>query len=216
MRLLFGDFVLDRGTRQLMRQGRRRHLEPKAFDLLDLLLARRPEALTKEEIQDRLWPGTFVSETSLTGLMSQIRRTLSEDSRRPRFVRTVHGFGYSFCGTAIEDPGVATSSQKPAGHIWWDERAFPLREGENVLGRDEPAALRLNQPGVSRQHARIVVRGDQATLEDLGSKNGTFLREERIAGAMPLRDGDIFRLGRLVLEFRFAGIAASTQTEDTR
>jgi DNA-binding winged helix-turn-helix (wHTH) protein len=70
MRLVFGDFTLDRTTRQLLRGGEPRHLEPKAFELLDLLVGRRPAAVTKAEIRDRLWPDTFVSESNLTGLVA--------------------------------------------------------------------------------------------------------------------------------------------------
>ena len=106
MRILFADFVVDRATRQLLRDGKERHLEPKAFELLDFLLDRRPEAVTKTEILERLWPGTFVSESSLTGLVAQVRRALGDDPRRARFVRTVHRL-------AMRLPRMC--SQKPPG-----------------------------------------------------------------------------------------------------
>ena len=88
-----------------------------------------------------------------------------------------------------------------------------LVEGANVLGRDEAAGVCLDWPGVSRQHARIVIGGAEATLEDLGSKNGTYLRDQKITAAVPLADGDIFRLGRVALEFRLVRGAPSTRTE---
>ena len=94
MRVLLGDFVLDRATRQLLRGSEERRLEPKAFGLLDLLVEQRPVAISKQEIRDRLWPDTFVSESSLTGLVAQVRHALGDDPRQPRLVRTVHGFGY--------------------------------------------------------------------------------------------------------------------------
>jgi len=222
MRLVFSDFCLDTATRQLLRRGKERHVEPKAFELLALLLSRRPEAVAKGEIQDKLWPSTFVSESSLTGLVTQIRQALGDDPRQPRYLRTVHGFGYAFSGTAAEEsasagaaPGNAAGGRRgrPSAQVLWDEKAFALLEGENVLGRDEAAAVCLDWPGVSRQHARIVVAADNATLEDLGSKNGTFLREERVTGPTPLADGDLFRLGRLLLEFRVVRGAISTRTE---
>src|SRR5258706_9709759 len=100
MPVSFGDFILDQAPRQLLRGGKERHLEPKAFELLELLLVRRPAAVAKAEIHERLWPGTFVSESSLTGLVAQGRQALRDNPRRPRFLRTVHGFGYAFSGVA--------------------------------------------------------------------------------------------------------------------
>jgi DNA-binding winged helix-turn-helix (wHTH) protein len=111
MPLVFNDFSLDPKTRQLLREGKERRLEPKAFDLLALLLRRRPEAVSKGEIQEQLWPGTFVSESSLTGLVTQIRQALDDDPRKARFLRTVHGFGYAFCGTVVEEGGRPRQSQ---------------------------------------------------------------------------------------------------------
>lgn len=213
MRVLFGEFVLDRATRQLLRGGEERRLEPKAFELLDLLVERRPEAVSKQEIRDRLWPGTFVSESSLTGLVAQVRQALDDDPRHPRFVRTVHGFGYSFLSEAASSSEATPPRRRARPLVLWGERSFPLSEGENVLGRDEGLAVTLDWPGVSRRHARIVVSGAGAVLEDLGSKNGTFLREERLTGPAPLADGDTFRLGRLLLLYRLPASALSTGTE---
>jgi Tol biopolymer transport system component/DNA-binding winged helix-turn-helix (wHTH) protein len=113
MQVSFGDFVLDRATRQLLHRRTERHLEPKAFELLELLLDRRPQAVGKEEIHERLWPNTFVSESSVTGLVGQIRQALGDDSRQPRFVRTVHGFGYAFVGEVFAEPASAILSQDP-------------------------------------------------------------------------------------------------------
>jgi DNA-binding winged helix-turn-helix (wHTH) protein len=220
MRVSFGEFALDRAAHQLFRAGEARHLEPKAFALLDLLLTRRPEAVSKAEIRDHLWPDTFVSESSLTSLVAQLRSTLGDERKRPRFIRTVHGFGYAFAGEARDEPG--RSERDPAipayprgspARVFWEGREFALVEGENVLGRDSQAAICIQHPGVSRRHARIVLTGRRATLEDLGSKNGTFIRERRIEGPLPLADGDRFRLGRLLLFFRLASGPDSTKTE---
>ena len=64
-RVRFGDFVLDRGTRQLRRGDAERHLGGKAFELLELLLERRPNVVAKQGIRDHLWPGTFVADSTL-------------------------------------------------------------------------------------------------------------------------------------------------------
>ena len=68
-------------------------------------------------------------------------------------------------------------------------------------------------PGVSRRHARIVVRGAEAAVEDLGSKNGTFLEDKRVDGPTPLADRDRVRLGHTVLVYRCARLPGSTETE---
>jgi pSer/pThr/pTyr-binding forkhead associated (FHA) protein len=88
-----------------------------------------------------------------------------------------------------------------------------LRRGENVLGRSEDASVRIDAPGVSRRHARIVVGDDGAMLEDLASKNGTFVGERLVEEPTALHDGDRLRLGRQLLTFRSAGSAAPTRTE---
>ena len=212
MRVEFGEFTLDRGARQLLRGGNALHLEPKALELLSMLLERRPEAVAKPEIRDRLWPDTFVSESNLTGIVAQVRQALGDDPRQPRYIRTVHGFGYAFTGEAAR-----TTAERPiargAPRVVWGQRIIPLAPGENVIGRDEDAEVRIDSPGVSRRHARIVVDEGSVRLEDLGSKNGTYWREERLTAARELADGDTFRLGRLLLVYRDAALRGSTKTE---
>jgi DNA-binding winged helix-turn-helix (wHTH) protein len=208
MRVSFEEFVLDTRVRQLFRGRTKVHLEPKAFELLELLLARRPEAVSKSEIQRHLWPDTFVSESSLTGLVAQIRKALADDRTQERFLRTVHGFGYAFSAEIASDAGPAA-----AARLVWEDVVFVLRPGENVLGRSEEVSVRIEAPGVSRRHARVVVTEDGATVEDLSSKNGTFVGERRLDTPTPLHDGDRLRLGRQLLTFRRTGSAAPTRTE---
>jgi len=213
MRVRFGDFVLDRATRQLWKSGELRPLEPKAYALLDLLISRRPAAVSKQEIQARLWPDTFVSESSLTSLAAQVRRALAAGPEGPRFVRTVHGFGYAFGAEATEEEKGHGPAQAVA-QIEWEGGALRLMEGENLIGRGEAVAVRIDVDGVSRRHARIVADGGRFTLEDLGSKNGTYLREQRLQAAAALEDGDAFRLGRTLLVFRVSRKIGTTALED--
>src|SRR6185503_14627519 len=102
MRVRFGEFVLDRATRQLLKNGEVRPLEPKAYELLDLLIRRRPAAVSKSEIRDALWPDTFVSESHLSSLLARVRRALETGAKGPGLLRTVHGFGYAFDAEAEE------------------------------------------------------------------------------------------------------------------
>jgi pSer/pThr/pTyr-binding forkhead associated (FHA) protein len=87
-----------------------------------------------------------------------------------------------------------------------------LLEGKNVIGRAADAAVPIDSPGISRYHARIVVTRGEATLEDLGSKNGTHLNGSRITAPCRLSDGNEIRLGGLVLTFRIASHANPTET----
>jgi len=213
MRILFGDFTLDRARRQLLRGRQELHVEPKALQLLDLLLRLRPAAVSKGDIRDQLWPDTFVSEANLTRLVTQLRRALADDPKSPRFLRTVHGFGYAFAGDAAEPAPEPGRDSRSLHRLIWEYRVIPLEPGDNLIGRDEDAAVRIEAPGISRRHAQIVVVEDRAMLEDLGSKNGTYLQERRLDRPARLEDGDLVRVGRQLLTYRCAPLMQPTATE---
>jgi pSer/pThr/pTyr-binding forkhead associated (FHA) protein len=82
-----------------------------------------------------------------------------------------------------------------------------------VLGRDPDVEIFLNSPGVSRRHARITISADLATIEDLRSKNGTFVGDQRVNGSTSLADGDIIRVGSVKLTIRASQHPTSTETE---
>jgi DNA-binding winged helix-turn-helix (wHTH) protein len=210
MPIHFGAFVLDRETRQLRRGASPQRLRSQAFALLELLVERRPAVVTKQEIRDRLWPETFVSESTLSSLAAQVRRALGSEGAS--YLRTVHGLGYAFDSEAIEEKP-RRGAASIAAHLIWNRRTMVLMQGENVLGRDPDVAVRIEAPGVSRRHARIACVDGRFTLEDLGSKNGTYLHEERVAAPAQLADGDEFRLGQTALVFRVLGENAPTATE---
>ncbi len=209
----FGDFSLDAHTRQLLRDGVEIHLTPKAFDLLHVLLANRARAVSKAELQERIWPSTFVEETNLASLVAEIRRALGDTAATPEFVRTIYGFGYQFAGDVIEREGESVTEQ-PRARVWlmFERRQIPLMEGVSVIGRAPDAAIQIDAPSISRYHARIVVSGGEATLEDAGSKNGTHLNGSRITTPTRLVDGSEIRLGAIDLTFRIASLASPTET----
>ncbi len=215
MRLRFGDFVLDLEARQLFRGAEECHLRPKTFDLLRLLALARPRALSKAEIHRHLWPETAVEDVSLTVVVADLRAILGDDARRPRCVRTVHRFGYAFCAEATEEGRGRARAATTAPRVIWERKVIPLVEGENVLGRDETVDVRVDEQGVSRRHARIVVARGEALLEDLGSKNGTFVgeAEERVTESVPLPDSTPFRLARIRLLYRSAPEIRTTATD---
>ena len=207
----FGDVRFDDEARQVLRGTHAAHLSGKAFELLRLLLRRRPAAVSKAEIQDHLWPETFVSEANLPTLITEIRDALSDDARHPKFVRTVFGFGYAFSGEVTDD----SRSAEAAAQCWLVSELgrFPLVDGDNVVGRGEDAGVVLESPSVSRHHARIRIRADVALIEDLESKNGTYLGQARVTRATPLQDGDQIRIGAFLLTFRRPNPNADTTTQ---
>jgi DNA-binding winged helix-turn-helix (wHTH) protein len=215
MAVRFGPFVLDPETRQLRRDGREVHLTPKALELLELLVGSRPRAVSKTAIRRRLWPDAHVGAGSLTVLMAELRTGLGDDSRHPTWIRTVFRYGYAFAGDAANETTLALGGVPPsptAPRVVWVRRVFPLAEGDNVIGRDEGLSLRIDAPGISRRHALIRVRTGEATIEDLGSKNGTYVRGGRLAGPVTLQDGDVFVLGEVALSFRSGPVRGVTTT----
>ena len=213
MRVAFGDCSVDLETRELFRKEKPVHLSPKAFRLLELLLAGRPRAFSKAEIHQKIWPEAFVSEATLASLIAEIRDAIGEDGKDARYIRTVHGFGYSFAGAASDTPREPPAGSESCWRLLWEGREISLREGETVLGRDHLAGIRIPSESISRRHARIVVAGSAATLEDLGSKNGTWLRGKKVGEAMELRDGDSIRLGSVAITLRVVSGEGSTATE---
>jgi DNA-binding winged helix-turn-helix (wHTH) protein len=212
LRIHFGEFVLDDRTRELLRDDQGVHLSPKAFQLLEVLLRRRPEAVPKAELMAEVWAGTHVTEASLASTVAELRAALADQKSNPRFIRTVHAFGYAFSGDAVSSsaPPRSDPSEGPVFRLIWNRREIQLSEGENVLGRDRDAVVWLDSSTVSRRHARITVTGDQAVVEDLGSRNGTLVEGRKVEVPTTLADGDELKLGSVVLTFR---MFESSETE---
>jgi DNA-binding winged helix-turn-helix (wHTH) protein len=205
MRWCFGDFVLDDAARQLSSSGEPVHLTPKAFDLLELLVERRPRAVSKSDLSKRLWPDTHVTDANLPVLVHEVREALADVPHDPRWLRTVARFGYAFCGDARCDEAGEDDREDDVPwdcRILWGGREILLRAGENVLGRTHDAAVWIDDSSVSRRHAIVRVSPAGATLEDAESRNGTFRRGRKIDGAVGLEDGDEFVLGGVLLTFR--------------
>jgi DNA-binding winged helix-turn-helix (wHTH) protein len=207
--LRFGAYVFDAGARQLTRGSEPVHLTSKAVDLLILLASKRPEAVAKKEIHQHLWPSTFVSDVSLTTLIFELRTALGESARKPRFIRTVHGFGYAFQG----DSGQNDAAEETPFCIIYEGREQGLQRGENLLGRSRDCRVRLDSTRVSRRHARITIDGDAALIEDCGSRNGTWVGGQRTSGRVRLQDGDEIGIAGFTMRFRI--LAPGTGNEPT-
>lgn len=207
MQFQFDQFHVDTERRLLMRAGAPVHLSPKAFHLLTILLESTPRALSKEQLHERIWAGTFVEESSLSGLIGELRSALQDDAKQPRYIRTVHRFGYAFCG-----PLADTVKRVQAALVVFRGVESPLFEGENVLGRDPAADICIDDSTVSRRHACITVSGNVATLTDLKSKNGTVLEGKNVESPLILEDGQTFVLGDARVTYRTGRNLASTVT----
>ena len=207
VRIDFGDVVVDTRTRELTRAGQPVPLPPKAFELLLLLIESRPRAVSKQALQDRLWPDTFVVEKNLANLVAEIRRALGDTPSSPRFIRTVQRFGY-----ALRDAPPASPPASGGIRLTWRSGEATLAEGEHIVGRTLQAAVWLESESVSRRHALITVTDTSATIEDLGSKNGTAIGSRRITTAAPIAPGDRLRVGSVVVTVHRAGSSASTRT----
>lgn len=178
----FGEFTLSPSRRLLLRGDTEVPLIPRYFDLLHLLIDRRNEAVARDEIFDRVWNDVVVSDGALTQAVRSLRRSLGDDAREPRFIRTVSRHGYRFVWSEVieADEALLDATPKPKG------RPEPLPEAEvdEALARlaraappeDEDEALRLLEA------AEIVLRsGRDEDVSRLGTRElaRALLREAR-------------------------------------
>lgn len=212
MRLKFADSVLDLRTRQLERGGRVVPLEPKVYELLEVLIKRRPAVVTNAELDELLWPQVYVERTSLTRLVSELRSALGDTPRGSRIIRTAYKTGYAFCAEVTGTPPAAAA--RATAELVWKGQILPLTEGEHLAGRDTDCALLVDASTVSRHHARITVVAGAVTIEDLGSTNGTHVKGERISAPTRLEPGDELALGSEPVQVRRRGASAPTVKVD--
>lgn len=216
VKLRFAGFDFDDEARLLTRGNEQLRLTPKAFELLAYLVERRPRAVSKPQIHDRIWPSTFVAEVNLHALVNELRRALGDDARRARFIRTVRGFGYAFCAEAalVTAAGGPAPGEPGAPHVRliWRKRELVLEPGDHVLGRTRDASLWVDHKSVSRRHAIVRVAAADVRIEDCASKNGTFVNGVRVASPTLLQDGDAIRLGRAELSLRVFTDGEGTET----
>jgi DNA-binding winged helix-turn-helix (wHTH) protein len=211
LRLRFRDFLFDVGTRSLTRGDRPVPLSPKAFRLLEVLVLRRPDAVSHDELRRTLWSDAADGGTTLARLVSEIRTALDDHDDAQPIVRTVHRFGYAFAEATAEE----ARTTPPVGRyaIRWGSQLVPLADGENLVGRGLDGVIAIPSSKASRRHARIVVSSGNAVIEDLGSRNGTKVNDAVIEGPVELKNGDRIRVGPAVLVFCVAGSSAVTSEE---
>ncbi|HJU11465.1 MAG TPA: winged helix-turn-helix domain-containing protein [Candidatus Binataceae bacterium] len=124
----FGDFELDRSACCLSREGQTIHLERIPFDLLFLLVERRGQLVTREEILERIWgKGVFIdSENAINTAIRKIRRALNDTTGAPRFIVTVPAKGYRFAAPVLISNGEPTTNEGNNQLVDGSSADFPL------------------------------------------------------------------------------------------
>jgi hypothetical protein len=137
-------------------------------------------------------------------LIGEIRKAIDDNVREPRFIRTVHGVGYAFCGDATDNAAPLQDAGTMLCWLTWKGTTFRLEPGDNVIGRGPRCAVFLDVDGVSRRHANIHIDLEprHVTLADLGSTNGTFVGRTRVTAPMALQDDDRITIASVELRVR--------------
>jgi DNA-binding winged helix-turn-helix (wHTH) protein len=214
MKLAFADCILDLSARQLSRGGQIVPLEPKMYQLLEVLIQRRPAVVTNEQLDEILWPNVYVARTSLTRLVSELRSVVGDEPRDSRIIRTAYKIGYAFCAS-VSSSGLSGISRSAISLVW-NGQVMPLTDGEHIAGRAAECSLVIDATTVSRHHARITVRSGAATVEDLDSTNGTHVNGTPVHSSTPLADGNELALGTEVLQVRIRNPSAPTVKSEPR
>jgi DNA-binding winged helix-turn-helix (wHTH) protein len=203
MRYHFGRSCLDTSSREVTLDGAARHLSPKAFELLLLLIEARPRVVPKAELMQRLWPETFVAEANLPVLIGEARGAIG-DAGLAQTIRTHHRIGYGFAAEVRETSSAAgrALASSRALVLLLQGRRIVLSPGVNIVGRDRDADVHVDDPSVSRRHAQIVVDGDSVCVEDLESKNGTRVGGVPVSRPTILAGGDVVTFGGVDARFQ--------------
>jgi DNA-binding winged helix-turn-helix (wHTH) protein len=211
LRLCFRDCVLDTGTRALTRGGVAVPLSPKTFRLLEVLMERRPNAVPHDALRALLWPDAVTGGTTLARVVNDLRTALGDGDDAEPIIRTVHRFGYAFAAVTTED---VTVTRVALCAIKWGSLFVPLTHGGHVIGRASTSVITVPSSKVSRQHSRLTVSEERTLIEDLGSHNGTYVNDERIAAPVTLKHGDRIGIGPAVMIFSAAPDDATTSQDN--
>jgi DNA-binding winged helix-turn-helix (wHTH) protein len=204
----FGPFLYDDAERCLFRDDVEVPLTHKSRELLLLFLENPRRLLPREKIVARVWGAAAVTDEAVSAQIAKLRRALGDGG--DDLLKMVRREGYRWdAEVRVEDAAprravreVSRPHRGPRFRLVLEDREVQLVDGPNVIGRDSESALWIDEASVSRFHAQVVVTGGRARLEDLGSKNGTYLNGRRISRPEPLSNGDEIRIGVVEIVFR--------------
>ena len=194
-RHLFGDFVLDTRSGELLRDGQRVPLRRKCFELLVYMTQESGALLSKERLLRDVWRDVIVEEATLSKTVAELRDALGDEAAKPAIIQTVRSRGYRFALPVRSEELAPPSASSAAVRLLYGTIDHPLPDGEHLIGRDEHVKIVLHTPLASRHHARVHVEGTLVIIEDVGSKNGTFVNGERIDQPRVLTLGDKIEIG---------------------
>jgi DNA-binding winged helix-turn-helix (wHTH) protein len=227
VRFRFHDFVLAPRQRVLLRNGAPVPLIPKYFDLLVLLVERRHDAVSKDAIFSAVWSDVIVSDGALAQAVRTLRRTLGDNSREPKFIRTVsrHGYQFVYAGV-VEEPDDEPVPPRPAAAI----QVAPVENGFDALV--DRLLLIASEPGAADEARDVAERlhglGTHKAVAAIAGRRGhaaalALMRDTRWnvpgAGRVPLDFSAALALVRLrlrdaggVVARRWAGAALAGAT----
>ncbi len=212
-----GDWLVEPTLDRISRNGQIVRLRPRAMDVLACLALEAGKLASKQHLIDAVWRTEFVSDHALTQVIAELRAALEDDARNPTYIENIPRRGYRLVAT-VTPVAVSVAPARSATlpfKLQGTDCDHPLTQGPNVIGRTDDADISIDHTKVSRCHARIVVVGTTATIEDLGSKNGTYVNGERLDRPTLLTNGDEIWIGRSVARFRFMVEGEPTVTEHT-
>lgn len=215
-RLRFADFELDLVAYTLWRGGDRVRLQRIPMELLIRLVQARGALVDRPRIQAALWgPEVFLDqEAAINTAVRKLRKALGDDPDSPRFIETVVGKGYRFVAPVLEIVNEAPAAARlmfPKYVVRHAGQEFALTEGDNLVGRDPDAHVFIDHPSVSRRHALIRIGPRQVLIEDLRSRNGTFVDGRRIDARTELQQGSVIGAGPVTLTFHAITVPPSTK-----
>ncbi len=190
----FGPFVLDLEGAELRKGSEKVAIRPKCFDLLVYLAGRRGRVISKEDLLENVWRDVVVNDGTLNRTVTELRAALGDDAEHPLYIETVSRRGYKFIAE-LQGGHAPEKEATPDFALIHDKREYPLSEGAHLIGRGADVAIPIHASATSRHHARVVIAGSDVTVEDLGSRNGTYVNGERATGCVRLNAGDEIRIG---------------------
>lgn len=203
--LRIGDWEVHPNLNRIRRHDQEVHLEPKLMDLLVCLASEPGRVLSPHHLIDLVWHREYVGSSVLSRSIALLRRALGDDARDPRYIETISKRGYRLLSEVEElREGSSEDGSNPGCGLVIGAAEVPLHSGDNVVGSDPHAVIRIDSPGVALRHAVIHVGDGGAVLEDLGAPGGTRWRGAVVEEAVRLEDGDTIRVGPLLMVFRSA------------
>jgi DNA-binding response OmpR family regulator len=180
----FGNYELDAQRCELRCAGQLVAIEPKVFEVLVYLLQHRDRVVTKEELLEQCWSGTFVSDAALTRCLAKVRKTVQPEPAGPPVIKTLYGRGYCFVGPVTvlsREPSLPLS---PAAH---DVTPVATGRSKILIVDDEPFNVDyLEQELEDRGYETISAANGQDALEKVAAEAPDLILLDVM---MPVMDG---------------------------